>query len=594
MNYFDEIKSEETEENLIFKKDNKYISNQNGKNKLDNFEILDKLGQGSFGKVFKVRYKLNNCIYALKRIPKNYEDDVDGVKKKYIWREIEMLTQLRHPNIIKYYETFEDENYIYLIIEYANNGSLVSFLYNRSLEKIKIKNDFLWNIFLQCLSGLSYIHSKKIIHRDINPENLLLDNNMILKISDFGVSKKIEKSNNLLTMVGKQNYIAPEILKRIYDEKVDIYSLGKVIQHCYEIIENSDDKELLNLISLMIKDNPNERPSAQELLNQVKQIYNTKYLKNTSMDSLIRCLYALNPMTSFFLNLNDFSIMNFSDSYIKCLEAFTDQDINKWFVALENMRNDLENRNPIFLTCKEIEPPVLLAYLFEGLHNDLNKPLIKDNIDNNYIMCEELLTKIDKNETKLKYINNFLQKQNCYISNNFMGLYKEIRICKECQLKTYNFKSYFYITFDLAKMFGRNEDKNKKINLEECFAIQKNEEKIKDIMCSNCYNFTSHSCFNFVYSSPLLLIINIKNDCENKVVLYLNEILDLKEHIEFQSLPTKFALKGIIKKKHEKYFSNINIMNNWFICENKNIENINFKNTKETNENIIMLFYESI
>ena len=121
----------------------------------------------------------------MKRIPKNYEDDVDGVKKKYIWREIEMLTQLRHPNIIKYYETFEDENYIYLIIEYANNGSLVSFLYNRSLEKIKIKNDFLWNIFLQCLSGLSYIHSKKIIHRDINAEILLLDNNMILKISDF-------------------------------------------------------------------------------------------------------------------------------------------------------------------------------------------------------------------------------------------------------------------------------------------------------------------------------------------------------------------------------------------------------------------------
>jgi serine/threonine protein kinase len=110
--------------------------NFDGKNKLDNFEILDKLGQGSFGKVFKVRYKLNNCIYALKRIPKNYNDD--GVKEKYIWREIEILTQLRHPNIIKYYETFEDKNYIYLIIEYANNGSLVSFLYNRSLEKIKL------------------------------------------------------------------------------------------------------------------------------------------------------------------------------------------------------------------------------------------------------------------------------------------------------------------------------------------------------------------------------------------------------------------------------------------------------------------------
>ena len=156
-----------------------------------------------------------------------------------------------------------------------------------------------------------------------------------------------------------------------------------------------------------------------------------------------------------------------------------------------------------------------------------------------------------------------------------MGLYKEIRICKECELKTYNFKSYFYITFDLPKMFYENKDRNKQINLEECF-------------------FTSHSCYNFVYSSPLLLIINIKNDCENKVELYLNEILDLKEHVEFKNLPTKFKLKGIIKKKHEKYLSNINIENIWFICENKNIEKINFKNTKETNENIMMLFYQSI
>ena len=219
MNYFDEIKSEETEGNLLFKKEDKYIIDKNEKNKLDNFEILSKLGKGSFGNVFKVRYKLNNCIYALKRIPKNYNSE-DKMKEKYIWREIEILTQLKHPHIIKYYETFEDEKYIYLIIEYANNGSLDHLVYK--LKDIKIKNDFVWNLFLQCISGLSYIHSKNIIHRDINPENLLLDNNMILKISDFGVSKKIEKDNNHLTFVGKNGFLAPEMFTEIYDEKVDI------------------------------------------------------------------------------------------------------------------------------------------------------------------------------------------------------------------------------------------------------------------------------------------------------------------------------------------------------------------------------------
>ena len=76
------------------------------------------------------------------------------MKEKYIWREIEILTQLKHPHIIKYYETFEDEKYIYLIIEYANNGSLDHLVYK--LKDIKIKNDFVWNLFLQCISGLSY------------------------------------------------------------------------------------------------------------------------------------------------------------------------------------------------------------------------------------------------------------------------------------------------------------------------------------------------------------------------------------------------------------------------------------------------------
>ena len=381
MNYFDEIKSEEAEGNLLFKKEDKYIIDKNEKNKLDNFEILSKLGKGSFGNVFKVRYKLNNCIYALKRIPKNYNSE-DKIKEKYIWREIEILTQLKHPHIIKYYETFEDEKYIYLIIEYANNGSLDHLVYK--LKDIKIKNDFVWNLFLQCISGLSYIHSKNIIHRDINPENLLLDNNMILKISDFGVSKKIEKNNNHLTFVGKNGFLAPEMFTEIYDEKVDIFSLGMVIKKCCDFIENSKDKELLTLISLMIKENPNERPSAKELLIQVKQIYNSKYLKNTSMDSLIRCLYSLRPMTSYFLNLNDYSIMNFIQSYVKCLEAFTDKDINEWFNALENIRNYLENRNQLFIKCEEIEPSVLLAYIFEGLHSELNKPFMKDNKNNYY------------------------------------------------------------------------------------------------------------------------------------------------------------------------------------------------------------------
>ena len=175
-----------------------------------------------------------------------------------------------------------------------------------------------------------------------------------------------------------------------------------------------------------------------------------------------------------------------------------------------------------------------------------------------------------------------------------MGLIKEIRICKNCYLKTYKFHSYFFITFDLEKIASKINNSEEKVNLEQCFDYQKKEEVLKDFMCNNCFKINPHSQNKFYYSGPVLLVVNIKNDFKNKISLYLNETLDIKEHIEFQDLPTKFALKGILKQKEGKYFSNINIDKNWFCCENKNIKKINFKQTKNTNENIIMLFYQSL
>ena len=136
--------------------------------------------------------------------------------------------------------------------------------------------------------------------------------------------------------------------------------------------------------------------------------------------------------------------------------------------------------------------------------------------------------------------------------------YKVIRICKNCYLKTYKFHSYFFITFDLEKIASKINNSEEKVNLEQCFDYQKKEEVLKDFMCNNCFKINPHSQNKFYYSGPVLLVVNIKNDFKNKISLYLNETLDIKEHIEFQDLPTKFALKGILKQKEGKYFSNIN------------------------------------
>ena len=588
MNFANILKKAEKEYKLF--KDDKDLNEQN-KNfkKLTDFELLRELGEGGFGKVFKVRSLIDNKVYAIKGIFK------DPKKNKYHYREISMLTKLKHPYIVNYYDYFEDEKYVYLIIEYMENGSLLDFI--NSYRENKIPNEIVWRLFLQAISGLEYIHLNGAMHRDIKPANLLIDNTLKLKISDFGISKFFQSDDKeIKTSFYSGNYEAPEVITGIYNEKIDIYSMGLVIKDLNQYILRKDDK-LIKLFNKMVKKEPKERPSAKEILDLVKKEYYEKYLKISSVDSLIRCLFTFNSMTSYFLNLNSFNIIiPVSKNYKNCLEAFTDPDLNIWTKAIKDMRLTLENLYPLLEQFQEICPIVLFACLFDGLHNELNNKKIINEADNKFMINTGICTETNKLATKINFLNSFLVKFNSYISEKFMGLMKIIRICKECELKTYEFKSYCMFTIDLMKINLLSGYEKKKVKIEECFGYLKKEEALTNYMCKSCANNTIHFEYKFVYSAPYFLILNIKNDSNNKVELYINEELDIKEHIEFINLPSYFKLTGILKKDKEEniYFSNINIENKWFLCKNKSIKEINFKNIKETGEEIIMLFYQSI
>lgn len=299
MNNFDSINDSKGNEYSIIDY-NENLNDNNIGDKLEDFEILRYLGGGSFGKVFKVLSKKNNKIYAIKKLSLKKFENPHAIQLSK--NEIKYLQNLNHSHIIKLYNSFEEDqnNNIFLILEYINNGNLREFINTYKNMKKIIPEEIIWNLLLQCMSGLTYIHSKGVMHRDIKPDNLFLDINMSIKIGDLGISALFSdlgffqdyvnlKSN--MTILGTGNYMAPEIQTKQYNEKVDVYSMGITFyEMCYfefpysknKNVNGIYSKELINIINEMIVKDKNKRKNSKEILEFVKKEY-AKNMKKTQV-----------------------------------------------------------------------------------------------------------------------------------------------------------------------------------------------------------------------------------------------------------------------------------------------------------------------
>jgi len=160
-------------------------NNKNIGNKLEDFEILQIMGRGAYGFVAKVKSKNNLKIYALK---KNIMNNLSDFAKLKLNNELLFLKRFDHQNVCKCLTTFEENNCCYIVMKLFNNKDLFQFLEANRKLKIRIKEDTLWDIFRQCLEGLLYIHNEGVIHRDIKPGNIFMDDEGNIQIGDFGLS----------------------------------------------------------------------------------------------------------------------------------------------------------------------------------------------------------------------------------------------------------------------------------------------------------------------------------------------------------------------------------------------------------------------
>ena len=276
---------------------------------IDDLTLTEPIGRGAFGQVYLTSKQGSKEKFATKRIEKK-RFTANPRAKKYLDNEIDILKDIDHPNIVKLYDIKETSQYLYLVTEFCNGGGLSDCLeyYDENYNK-PFPENVVQYLMKQIVSALSYLHGKKILHRDIKLDNILVkfDNeedrkkkNMLkatVKLIDFGFARYLKKEELAFSTLGSPINMDPGILRKLnkvehsneygYDEKADIWSLGTI---CYEMligkctfdadsmadllkkVEKGDyllpttlSKEAVSFLNCMLQYDYKRRLSAQEL-----------------------------------------------------------------------------------------------------------------------------------------------------------------------------------------------------------------------------------------------------------------------------------------------------------------------------------------
>eukprot|EP01103_Thecamoeba_quadrilineata_P015315 TRINITY_DN47_c0_g2_i1.p1 TRINITY_DN47_c0_g2~~TRINITY_DN47_c0_g2_i1.p1 ORF type:complete len:351 (+),score=79.01 TRINITY_DN47_c0_g2_i1:129-1181(+) len=191
----------------------------------DHYELGKEIGKGGFSVVVEGTHKQSREKFAVKCIKKTM---VEGDDIKLLKREIQIMKKVSHPNVLKLYEVFENEEEFFLVMELVTGKEL----FDKIVEKGQYSEAGASNIVRQIVSAVEYLHQNGIAHRDLKPENLLsaeVNGEEIIKIADFGFSKNFGEEK-LMTSCGSPGYVAPEVLTcESYDMSVDLWSIGVII-----------------------------------------------------------------------------------------------------------------------------------------------------------------------------------------------------------------------------------------------------------------------------------------------------------------------------------------------------------------------------
>ena len=572
---------------------------------ISDFILIGPIGEGYFGEVKKMQYKGNNQIYAVKFLKKNRTIFQDN---KYILREVKLISNVNHKNIVKLYGFFEDNINYYFVYELVQGCNLETYVKNFQNNNIKqygnkfathIEQNLLINIFKQILSGLLYLHSNYIFHRDIKPDNILIDNDNNIKITDFGLSalyvEGFPKLSTEFTQIGPVDYAAPEIKKnnQPYDYKCDIYSLGLTMYYLmnFDLPPNQNNnnfynKNLVNLVDLMKRENPIERPSTDQALyylSQIERDINNNILEKIEISMLKSVLYCLSgidqidPISNYIKgNLKNKTINfdYFPRSLIDILNVIKKKNINK---IDETVYNDMFEFFRKLLSEKkynlEVTSPVLTFYNIL-LNFTKEFPLYciwKNQLFDKY----KLLLYLPENNFP-KIYNGIRQFQNQYRSplvDIFYFLVLTLIKCSKCNIVI---DGYTQISTFLPLYF---ENEGSIIDLINKFFGNNNTEN--NFNCPNC-NFCGKQIeIKRFFSSPRYLVL----DLEEKNKINFEQTIDVSQYLCTNVGPTKYELYAVINAEkinnnQVQYITTIKENNEWFFYSGNSRQKCGIESTK--------------
>ena len=445
------------------------------------YEILSKLGSGSFGNVYLARNKFTDEKVALKQIKKSSANLLsDGEIKD----EIEILKKLDHPDIVRIIESFNTRNSYILITEYCEEGELFDQVKNQLSEtQIAV-------IFRQLLSGLAYLHSNNIVHRDLKLENILIheiekskttgEDLFNIKIIDFGTARIFDKNNKPQSIVGSSYYIAPEVLRQKYNKECDLWSVG-VILYMFIVghapFDGCDDEEITSNIQRGVYRKKDRRwlKASKEVKDLIEKLLTYRPSQRlTALQALNHPWFKITDSNILYDNVPKSDVIN-------CIKNILTYNINykleELFLAyiIHNIPREKEAKSAIKLfklvnengdgklqkdelrqtLLKFVTEDFLEQYDFDGIFS------IMDGDNKGYINYEEFLRaalerkKILTDEI-LSYAFNYFDPEGCgYIkkkriksifgnkinNNTFQSIFDEIDLDRDGKISFDDFKS---------------------------------------------------------------------------------------------------------------------------------------------------------